>query len=192
MHPNFYFHETFIFTAQLVLLPRLPDTKFTPPTITMIVGRILVDYSVYYGVSNPRTRNILSLCKVTHCAGRVSANTRPHQLRWGDREMGTAIISCVECSQVAGLIQKVGRDSSKSTVSSCSCPSCSCPSCSCLSFEDLAYAVRARVAIVIVDRHVLSVRKRCVRARIRKYWRHLKYKWLLRHKANSVRQTVYV
>ena len=23
------------------------------------------------------------LCKVTHCAGRVSANTRPHQLRWG-------------------------------------------------------------------------------------------------------------
>jgi len=31
--------------------------------------------------------------------------------------MGTAIISCVECSQVAGLIQKVGRDSSKSTVS---------------------------------------------------------------------------
>ena len=45
------------------------------------------------------------LCKVTHCAGRVSANTRPHQLRWGDREMGTAI-SCTECSQVAGLIQK--------------------------------------------------------------------------------------
>ena len=31
------------------------------------------------------------LCKVTHCAGHVSANTRPHQLRWGDREMGTAI-----------------------------------------------------------------------------------------------------
>ena len=28
--------------------------------------------------------------QVTHCAGRVSANTRPHQLRWGDREMGTA------------------------------------------------------------------------------------------------------
>ena len=39
------------------------------------------------------------LCKVTRCAGRVSANTRPHQLRWGDREMGTAI-SCTECSQV--------------------------------------------------------------------------------------------
>ena len=123
------------------------------------------------------------LCKVTHCAGRVSANTRPHQLRWGDREMGTAIISCVECSQVAGLIQKVGRDSSKSTVSSCSCPSCSV----------LRAAVfRSHSDRVIVERHVLSVRKRCVRARIRKYWRHLKYKWLLRHKANSVRQTVYV
>ena len=65
-------------------------------------------------------------------------NTKSKPLH--DREMGTAIISCVECSQVAGLIQKVGRESSKSTVSSCSCPSCSCPSCSCLSFEDLAYA----------------------------------------------------
>ena len=30
------------------------------------------------------------LRKVTHCAGHVSANTRPHQLRWGDQEMGTA------------------------------------------------------------------------------------------------------
>ena len=46
------------------------------------------------------------LRKVTHCAGRVSANTRPHQLRWGDREMGTAI-SCTKCSQVAGFIQKL-------------------------------------------------------------------------------------
>ena len=23
------------------------------------------------------------LCKVTHCAGCVATNTRPHQLRWG-------------------------------------------------------------------------------------------------------------
>ena len=46
------------------------------------------------------------LRKVTHCAGRVSANTRPHQLRWGDWEMGTAI-SCTKWSQVAGLIQKL-------------------------------------------------------------------------------------
>ena len=46
------------------------------------------------------------LRKVTHCTGRVSANTRYHQLRWGDRAMGTAI-SCTECSQVAGLIQKL-------------------------------------------------------------------------------------
>ena len=50
------------------------------------------------------------LCKVTHCAGRVSANTRPHQLRWGDREMGTAI-SYIKCSQVTDLILKVGRSS---------------------------------------------------------------------------------
>ena len=45
------------------------------------------------------------LCKVTHCEGCVLANNRPHQLRWVDRKMGTAI-SCTECSQVAGLIQK--------------------------------------------------------------------------------------
>ena len=38
--------------------------------------------------------------KATHSAGRVSANTRPHQLHWGDREMGTTI-SCTKCSQVA-------------------------------------------------------------------------------------------
>ena len=40
------------------------------------------------------------LCKVTHCAGRVSANTRPHQPCWGDHEMGNAI-PCTECSEVA-------------------------------------------------------------------------------------------
>ena len=43
------------------------------------------------------------LCKVTHCTGHVLANTRPHQLCWGDWEIGTAT-SCTECSQVAGLI----------------------------------------------------------------------------------------
>ena len=46
------------------------------------------------------------LCKVIH------RNSRPHQLRWGDWEMGTAI-SCTECSQTTRLIQKVARDSLK-------------------------------------------------------------------------------
>ena len=55
------------------------------------------------------------LCKVTHCAGHILANTRPHQLCWGNREMGTAI-SCTESSQVADLIQKVGRSSSKACI----------------------------------------------------------------------------
>ena len=27
--------------------------------------------------------------QTTNCAGRVLTNTRPHQLRWGDREMKT-------------------------------------------------------------------------------------------------------
>ena len=53
------------------------------------------------------------LYKVTNCAGHVLANTRPHQLHWGDWEMGT-VISCIECSQVRWLaLFKVGRDSSK-------------------------------------------------------------------------------
>ena len=54
------------------------------------------------------------LCEVTRCAGRISANIRPHQLQWGDQKMGTAI-SCTKCSQVAGLIQKVGRSSSEAS-----------------------------------------------------------------------------
>ena len=54
------------------------------------------------------------LCKVTHCAGRVSTTTRPHQLCWGDREMGTAI-SCTKCSQMSGLFQRVGRSSQSMT-----------------------------------------------------------------------------
>ena len=52
------------------------------------------------------------LFKVTHCAGCVSPNTRPHQLRWGDREMGTAIL-CIECIHMAGLIQKVTENLQK-------------------------------------------------------------------------------
>ena len=50
--------------------------------------------------------------KVIHCAGCISANTRPHQLCWGDREMVTTI-SCIKCSQMAGLIRKVNRSSSE-------------------------------------------------------------------------------
>ena len=38
--------------------------------------------------------------RVTHCAGHLSANARPHQLHWGDREMESAF-SCTEYCQVA-------------------------------------------------------------------------------------------
>ena len=85
------------------------------------------------------------LCKVTRCAGRVSANTRPHQLRWGDREMGTAI-SCTECSQVAGLIQKSVETPRKHRLFVQ------------LFFVQLSFVRRSYVAI---DRRVLF----CVRAR---------------------------
>ena len=52
----------------------------------------------------------LDFMKVTHCVGCILANAiyMPHQLHWGDREMGTAI-SCTECSQVAGLIHTAGH-----------------------------------------------------------------------------------
>ena len=78
------------------------------------------------------------LCKVTHCAGRVSANTRPHQLHWGDREMGTAI-SCTECSQVAGLIQKLAETPRKHRL-----------------FVQLFFMQLSCVAIVIVELGVLG------------------------------------
>ena len=61
---------------------------------------------------------LIKLAKVTHCAGHISANTRPHQLCWGGWEIGTAI-SCTECSQVAGIIQKVGRNLYNSCLARC-------------------------------------------------------------------------
>jgi len=46
------------------------------------------------------------LCKVTHCAGRVSANTRPHQLCWGGQGDAWAIsaYSRMEITHCAGRI----------------------------------------------------------------------------------------
>ena len=38
------------------------------------------------------------LRKVTYCTGHILVNARPHQLHWGDREMGLAI-SCTKCSR---------------------------------------------------------------------------------------------
>ena len=87
------------------------------------------------------------LYKVTHCAGRVSANTRPHQLHWGDREMGTAI-SCTECSQMAGLTRKVVETPRKHRLFVQ------------LFFVQLSFVRRSYVAIVVINRHVLSVCKR--------------------------------
>ena len=52
------------------------------------------------------------LYQVTHCAEHISAITRPHQLRWGDREMGPGIL-CMACSQMASLIQKVVENTQK-------------------------------------------------------------------------------
>ena len=117
---NHEFWDTTTGCKCMLTPPPPPPDKSAPPTHEQSTHHISL------------IKQASMLCKVTHCAGRISANTRPHQLRWGDREMGTAI-SCTECSQVAGLIQKsVETPIFESTVSSCSCSSCSC-----LSFEDL-------------------------------------------------------
>ena len=75
-------------------------------------------------MNNQRTTS----SEVTHCAGYVLANSKPHQLCWVDREMGTAV-SCTECSQVASLIQMVGESSSKALslcATVCMCMICVC------------------------------------------------------------------
>ena len=46
------------------------------------------------------------LYKFTHCVRYILANTKPDQLHWGDREMGTAI-SCIECSHMPDLNEKL-------------------------------------------------------------------------------------
>ena len=60
-----------------------------------------------HAMNNQRTTSPLKkkakvyvVCKVTHCAGCISANTRPPQLHWDNREMGTTI-SCA--NTVRGL-----------------------------------------------------------------------------------------
>ena len=58
------------------------------------------------------------LYKITHCAGRVLANTTPQQLHWGGLAMGT-VVPCTECSQVAALIRARSRNFSK--VFPCAC-----------------------------------------------------------------------
>ena len=71
------------------------------------------------------------LYKFTHCVRHILANTKPDQLRWGDREMGTAI-SCIESSQMPSLNEKVVENPSKARlfvqllISSCCCSLCSC------------------------------------------------------------------
>ena len=46
--------------------------------------------------------------RVTRCAGRVSANTRPPQLRWGDSG-SVGITQHAHATQMAGLMMNSGR-----------------------------------------------------------------------------------
>ena len=85
--------ETFV-DCSLVSLPK----NATPPILWRKLPRI--------ATKPQNSRNVFSL-KSFPLYGTMS-----HQLYWGDWEMGTTI-SCTECGQVAGLVQKVGRSSSK-------------------------------------------------------------------------------
>ena len=65
-------------------------------------------YTVF-GYIHVQSMNHISLkvgldIKVTHCAGCLSANARPHWPRWGDQEMGS-VFSCTKYCWVDGLIQ---------------------------------------------------------------------------------------
>ena len=42
------------------------------------------------------------LYKVSHCTGHVSDNTKPHQLCWGDEEVGSAILYKESMQSMAG------------------------------------------------------------------------------------------
>ena len=66
----------------------------------------------------------ITLCNSSQAAHCISANTRLHQLLWGDWEMGTAI-SCTKCSQVAGLIHTEGIGTPKHTCIQCCFNTCS-------------------------------------------------------------------
>ena len=48
-------------------------------------------------VMNISINHIFAGLDVMQSVGYVSTNTRPHQLRWGDLDMGTAV-SCVMCN----------------------------------------------------------------------------------------------
>ena len=78
------------------------------------------------------------LYNVTHYAGHILANTRPHQLRWGDWEMGQVqnAIRWLALFKRCGLIEMVCRDFLKA------------PS---LSVESSIQ--RSCITIVIVNRH---------------------------------------
>ena len=58
---------------------------------TLTMGFFYWSYTRSYS-SRPFLCALVDVTQVTHCAGCISASTRPHQLCWGDKEMGTAII----------------------------------------------------------------------------------------------------
>ena len=79
------------------------------------------------------------LYKVIHCAGHILANTRPHQLHWGDREMGQVqnAVRWLALFKRCGLIEMVCRDFLKAP--------------SLISAESSIQ--RSCITIVIVNRH---------------------------------------
>ena len=122
--------------------------------------KLQVHVCIYRPINEPLLpkRIGLDVKLITHCTGCILSNAWPHQLHWGERVMGTAI-SCTECSQVAGLIQKVSRSSSKAP---------------CLHAAVLHAAVfRLRIVVIIIVTYMLSMHK-CMRPHTQKCWRYLR------------------
>ena len=77
------------------------------PTISKIFSFFILCSAIQSRLTNNHIPlRGLELCKVTHCAGCILANTRPHQLCWGDQKMGIAI-PCIISNQVEHNMKKL-------------------------------------------------------------------------------------
>ena len=69
---------------------------------------VLLEYTEIHERITLKTDRPRCYAKLPTAQAYILANTRPHQLGWGDWEMGTAI-SCTKCIQEAGVIHTEGR-----------------------------------------------------------------------------------
>ena len=59
---------------------------FLTESILQTINRVEHCATLRSSTTSPKKRHAQMLCKVTHCAGGISDNARPHQLHWNDYE----------------------------------------------------------------------------------------------------------